>query len=716
MGIKELTQVIETHAPSAIENISLNSLRGKVIAVDAHIVLYQFLSVGQKDRVTLLLGLFHRVANLLGLGIKLVFVFDGQPPAIKQNELMRRAEQYAPTVSTAHIKDSQALLDMIGVPYIVAPAEAEAQCVHLVKLGVCDAVASEDLDTLPYGGEILLRHLKEPGQTQPTQINLSKVLQQMNLKMSSFVDLCILLGCDFVDKIPSVGKVKALSLLKEYGSIENILSNTHYSELVDRDWIECVQKARNEFIRPCVQDQARPPWGAVKKEQLLQHLCGELGASVEQIKKKLTLISTHGIENVAAVFLEQNLFADYTRFYKPEMKEIFESFMENYPIALRFPFNEFAQHCQSRRLLHIQRSDLVFKPRYIKKQLGLYRVYAVSAGVFLGRESFYACDICEKGFPSRNACKSHNTSSDHLQQVKRLVHKLGGKKYKTYFCSQLHCDQSFDSVTKYTHHLTHEKWLRVEMIPPPVLTPQDHSDDVETGFWCEDCNVQTTCAVSMAQHKKGKRHKRNVLKNLYLSHRDVLRETRANVKIYCEQEDQNVVTLAYERGRSQKITLVVKNESQEVDLELLTAHSINTWVNVTISLGSPVRIKPSDKKAVELTVRPQHYGRSELAVLFVVCQGGTSFLVSKEVTLKCVSNSAIFHQLKPSEPYQKIKRKKAASCDIIHSDSKPDIETSYALERTIELADYFIPPLVKKLLFQFTFSAGKAADGYESIM
>lgn len=38
-----------------------------------------------------------------------------------------------------------------------APGDAEALCAWLVREGVVDAVASEDMDTLPFGANVLVR-------------------------------------------------------------------------------------------------------------------------------------------------------------------------------------------------------------------------------------------------------------------------------------------------------------------------------------------------------------------------------------------------------------------------------------------------------------------------------------------------------------------------------------------------------------------------------
>ena len=83
--------------------ISLEQLAGKVIAIDAHLFLYQFLStIRQPDGTPLmdsrgnitshLSGLFFRSSKLMGFGIRLAYVFDGKPPELKIKELELRRE------------------------------------------------------------------------------------------------------------------------------------------------------------------------------------------------------------------------------------------------------------------------------------------------------------------------------------------------------------------------------------------------------------------------------------------------------------------------------------------------------------------------------------------------------------------------------------------------------------------------------------------------
>jgi flap endonuclease-1 len=78
-------------------SISFSDLKEKGIAVDAYNAIYQFLStirqpdgtplMDSKKRVTShLSGLFYRNVNLLVEGAKIIYVFDGKPPALKYGE------------------------------------------------------------------------------------------------------------------------------------------------------------------------------------------------------------------------------------------------------------------------------------------------------------------------------------------------------------------------------------------------------------------------------------------------------------------------------------------------------------------------------------------------------------------------------------------------------------------------------------------------------
>ena len=90
-------------------------------------------------------------------------------------------------------------------------------------MGLAYATASEDMDTLTFGCNLLLRGFnskKEP----ITQIDLSVVLQEFKMNMNEFIDLCIMCGCDYTNNIGGIGPTTAFRIIEENRDIESALS------------------------------------------------------------------------------------------------------------------------------------------------------------------------------------------------------------------------------------------------------------------------------------------------------------------------------------------------------------------------------------------------------------------------------------------------------------------------------------------------------------
>jgi len=188
MGI-QLGPLLETR------KIKLEELSGQSVAIDGYNVLYQFLtSIRQADgtlltdsegRVTShLSGLFFRFSNLVENGLKICLVFDGKPPALKMDvlevrrqrklkaqvqweaaieagdmETARTKAQQTTKLDATMIQESKELLVLLGIPWVQAPSEGEAQVAHLLSTGKVDYGASQDFDTVLFGASKLVRNL-----------------------------------------------------------------------------------------------------------------------------------------------------------------------------------------------------------------------------------------------------------------------------------------------------------------------------------------------------------------------------------------------------------------------------------------------------------------------------------------------------------------------------------------------------------------------------
>lgn len=122
-------------------------------------------------------------------------------------------------VTSAMIAESQELLRLFGLPYIVAPLEAEAQCAKLLQLGLVDGIVTDDSDVFLFGGRLVYRNLFN--QNKYVECYLSADLdREMTLDREKLIRLAYLLGSDYTDGIKGVGGVTALEILEAFDNIE----------------------------------------------------------------------------------------------------------------------------------------------------------------------------------------------------------------------------------------------------------------------------------------------------------------------------------------------------------------------------------------------------------------------------------------------------------------------------------------------------------------
>ncbi|CAO2831179.1 unnamed protein product [Amaranthus hypochondriacus] len=330
MGIKGLTKLLADNAPKCMKEQKFESYFNRKIAIDASMSIYQFLIVVGRTGTEMLTneagevtshlqGMFSRTIRLLEAGIKPVYVFDGLPPDLKKQELAKRyakradatddltdaiekgdkesIEKYSKRtvkVTKQHNDDCKKLLGLMGVPVVEAPCEAEAQCAALCKSGKVYAVASEDMDSLTFGAPKFLRHLMDPSSKKipVMEFEMAKVLEELNLTMDQFIDLCILSGCDYCESIKGIGGLTALKLIRQHGSIENILENLNKERYqIPDNWP--YQDARLLFKEPLVLSSNEEPelkWGPPDEEGLVNFLVKENGFNIDRVTKAIEKI------------------------------------------------------------------------------------------------------------------------------------------------------------------------------------------------------------------------------------------------------------------------------------------------------------------------------------------------------------------------------------------------------------------------------------------
>jgi len=309
------------------EQTSFKALYGKSFAIDASIELHQFLALIRKPDGSLftdangkvtshLIGLLTRTSRLVtDYRLRPAFVFDGRPNQLKTRTIeARRAVQqkaqaeyqkalavrdysraWSKVVMTGRLTgeiltDAKRLLTLMGIPWLEAPEDGEAQASFMAAKGDVWAVGSKDYDCLLFGAPILARYLTLTGREylpakktsrrlSPELVRLVENLRALGVSREQLVDIALLVGTDFNDGVFGIGPKKALILIRKYGSADNLPSE--FREQLPHS----LDEVRSIFLHPRVHTdyslKNRPP----DKRGLIEFLCGERGFSERRVNE-----------------------------------------------------------------------------------------------------------------------------------------------------------------------------------------------------------------------------------------------------------------------------------------------------------------------------------------------------------------------------------------------------------------------------------------------
>lgn len=308
------------------EEISLKDLEGRTVAIDAYNTIYQFLSgIRQRDGSPLmdqngnvtshLSGILYRTASIVDKGIKPIYVFDGdsseykaktieQRRAIKEEAMekweeakaagnIEEARKFAIRTSRMSpyiLESSKKLLDYMGIPYVQAKGEGEAQGAYMVEQGDAWAVASQDYDCLLFGAPRIIRNLTLSGGLSNLEyLELQKVLEDIDLTREQLIDVALMVGTDFNEGIHGIGAKTGLKLIRN-NSLEDILVQKGITEVnVEPD------ELRDIFLNHEVNTDYKIKFKSAKKDQLVEFMCEEHGFSesrVLNVTEKLKKLSS----------------------------------------------------------------------------------------------------------------------------------------------------------------------------------------------------------------------------------------------------------------------------------------------------------------------------------------------------------------------------------------------------------------------------------------
>lgn len=330
MGIKGLYKVITNNTSDCILEKDIRSYRGKVIAIDASLLLYQFviairnngsdLTDNKGNSTSHLYAIFIKTIKFLENGIKPVYVFDGKPPELKKNVLRNRRKirenakkkllqldkqskegiknfKRTVVITRQQIDECKQLLDVMKIPYVNSPGEADAQCAVLAKEGKVWGVCTEDMDILTFGAPRILKQLSSSKSRKVIEIDLKRVLSSLGLTNDQFIDLCILLGSDYCPTICGIGQKRALPLIRNMKNIDNLLNmikekkiKTKTNDFKYKIPIYYPYKQTKEYFNNPLVDDPKTfdfKWDKLNMEEVIEFMHGKYNFKKTQIVKKL---------------------------------------------------------------------------------------------------------------------------------------------------------------------------------------------------------------------------------------------------------------------------------------------------------------------------------------------------------------------------------------------------------------------------------------------
>jgi flap endonuclease-1 len=296
------------------EEIKFDDLDGKVVAIDAANVIYQFLSSirqydgtplkDQNGRITShFSGILYRTSSLIEKGIKPVYVFDGKSSALKKGTQEKRKEikeeserKWKEALEEGRVEDarkfavrssrmspeivegSKKLIKLMGIPYIQARGEGEAQASYMVARGDAWCVASQDYDCMLFGAPRMVKNLTISGsQNSPEIIELEKMLINLDITREQLVDMALMVGTDFNQGIKGIGAKKGLKLIKKHGDIFHVLESLDIELDVDAKIL------RDMFLNHEVDSDYELKWEKADQKGIVDFLCGEHDFSEDRV-------------------------------------------------------------------------------------------------------------------------------------------------------------------------------------------------------------------------------------------------------------------------------------------------------------------------------------------------------------------------------------------------------------------------------------------------
>lgn len=154
------------------------------------------------------------------------------------------------TVQDHMVEECKELLRLFGVPYVVGPAEAEAQCAFYDAENLTHGTITDDSDVWLFGGKRVYKNFF----TQHKHVEFYKeaeIISHFGLSRKKLINFALLTGSDYTEGIEGVGRVTAMEILSEFpgDDMEALVKFKNWWEKFTRHAIPPENKVRAKLAK-----------------------------------------------------------------------------------------------------------------------------------------------------------------------------------------------------------------------------------------------------------------------------------------------------------------------------------------------------------------------------------------------------------------------------------------------------------------------------------
>lgn len=279
MGVKKLFDVIRRKSPESITIHNIYDFKDKVLLIDGALMIYKNIMAIRKNGYDIMNGnksithihsMLNKLKKFKELNITPIFVFDGVVPKLKiktleererVKQVMQAKYREAKTkedkaryyylksdITNQEIEESIKLIKTFNYCVLYAEEEADQLLATLSQNPEVDAVVTDDMDILVFGGKNILKDFSVDPTRKFYKIDLLRFKKDAKLNQDKLIILALLLGTDYSVNVPNVGPVKAPELIKKYKTIDGLYNTGILNKSMRKNFIQSFNIFKKTYL------------------------------------------------------------------------------------------------------------------------------------------------------------------------------------------------------------------------------------------------------------------------------------------------------------------------------------------------------------------------------------------------------------------------------------------------------------------------------------